>query len=213
MSKGAIRAQRRARSEGRKRRKRMFWLALALVVAAAFIASLLVPGGLSSRGNQGRVGSTINTGGPVKILPDEGRDHLEAGQPAAGGFDTKPATSGPHWQTGPVAAVPSGSPARWGVYEQALPDEVLIHNLEHGGIGLHYDCPEGCPELVEQLTGIIGRNPSQFILAPYPDMGHKIAIASWRHLLYLEEFDEAKIKEFVDAYQDRAPESVPQNQF
>jgi hypothetical protein len=189
----------------------MLWFALAMLVAAAFIASLLVPGGLRSQGDL-TTRSAINTGGPVPILADEGRDHIEAGQPAAS-FKTKPATSGPHWQTLPNAAVPEGSPARWGAYDHALPDEVLIHNLEHGGIGLHYKCPDGCLELIEQLKGIMGRNPSQFILAPYPGMDHRIAITSWRHLLYLEEFDEAKIREFVDAYQDRAPESVPQNQF
>lgn len=212
MTKGAIRAERRARSESRKRRKRMFWYIGAMVLAAAFIASLLVPGGLSSRANLGNLGSTINTGGPVEISPDEGRDHLEPGVKYASGFKTKPATSGPHWQTLPTAAAPDGSPARWGAYDHALPDEVLIHNLEHGGIGLHYNCPDGCPELVGQLKGIMGR-ASQFIVSPYPDMDHKIAITSWRHLLYLDEFDEAKVREFVDAYQDRAPESAPQNQF
>jgi hypothetical protein len=211
MSKGAIRAERRARSESRKRRKRMFWYAGAIMLAAAFIASLLVPGGLTT--NLGDVGPTINTGGPVAILPDEGRGHLEPGVRYGADYRTKPGTSGPHWQTLPSAGVPTGAPARWGIYDRPIPDEVLIHNLEHGGIGLHYNCPEGCPELVEQLRGIIGRNPSQFILAPYPDMDRKIAVTAWRHLLYLDEFDEAKIREFVDAYQDRAPESVPQNPF
>lgn len=212
MTRGAIRAERRARSEGRKRRRRMWWYAGALLVAAAFIASLLVPGGLRSSGSLARKTTTINTGGPVPIQPDQGRDHLEAGQRGSG-YGTKPATSGPHWQALPNAQAPDGSPARWGVYDHVLPDEVLIHNLEHGGIGIHYDCPEGCAGLIEQLKGIVGRNPAQFIVSPYPGMDRKIAITSWRHLLYLDEFDETKIREFVDAYQDRAPESVPQNQF
>src|SRR3970282_513612 len=132
----------------------MFIYVGAITLAAAFIASLLVPGGL--RSNVGRLGSTINTGGPFQILSDEGRAHLEPGVRHTG-FDTRPAASGPHWQTAPTGAVPSGSPARWGAYDQPLPDEVLIHNLEHGGIGLHYSCPDGCAELVDQLKGIMGR--------------------------------------------------------
>ena len=38
-------------------------------------------------------------------------------------------------------------------------------------------------------------------------MKTKISITSWRHLLQLDEFDESKIKEFIKAYRDRAPES------
>ncbi len=44
-------------------------------------------------------------------------------------------------------------------------------------------------------------------------MGSKIAITAWRHILYLDEFDEAQIAEFIDEYLDRAPESVPGNSF
>ena len=212
MSRGAIRAERRARSEGRKRRKRMLWYVLAVVLSAAFIASLLVPGGLRSAARN-RVTSPINTGGPVPIQPDDGRQHLVAGEHWSGKYSTRPATSGPHWQTVPTSAAPDGAPARWGAYDHVLPDEVLIHNLEHGGIGLHYNCPDGCPELAKQLTGIAGPNPALLIVSPYPNMDHKIAITSWRHVLYLDEFDEAKVRAFVDAYQDRAPESAPQNQF
>jgi len=190
----------------------MVWYVLAAVVAAAFIASLLVPGGLSSRGNLGAAGTRINTGGPVKILPDDGRDHLEPGQTHKA-YSSKPATSGPHWATVPRDGAPDGSPVHWGVYDHVVPDEALVHNLEHGGIGLHYDCPEGCADLVERLKGIVGRSPSQFVVSPYPGMEHRIAVTSWRHLMFLDGFDEARIREFVDAYQDRAPESVPGNQF
>jgi hypothetical protein len=190
----------------------MVWYILAVVVASAFIASLLVPGGLSSQGNLGAVGTRINTGGPTALLPDDGRDHVEPGQ-AHKAYSSKPATSGPHWSSAPVAGAPDGAPVRWGIYDHALADEALVHNLEHGGIGLHYDCPEGCPELVDQLKSIPPASYAQFIVAPYPDMQHRIAITSWRHLLFLDEFDEARIREFVEAYQDRAPESVPGNQF
>ncbi|MBI4306668.1 MAG: DUF3105 domain-containing protein [Chloroflexi bacterium] len=212
MTKGAIRAERRVRSDRRKRRRRMFIYAGAIIVAAAFIASLLVPGGLSSRGNIAHSANRINSGGPVPILPDEGRGHIAAGERWSG-YKTKPATSGPHWGTLPVAEAPDGAPVRWGIYDHVIADEALVHNLEHGGISLHYNCPEGCPQLVEQLKAIPSGGVSQFVLSPYPNMDSKIAIVSWRHLLKLEEFDEAKIREFIDAYQDRAPESFTGNQF
>ena len=129
------------------------------------------------------------------------------------GYGVLPA--GWSWRVGGSAVPPAGvpAPARWGVYDTPLPDEVLIHNLEHGGIGLHYDCPDGCDELVQQLEDFLPRNKSQFILSPYSGMETRLAITAWRHHLYLDEFDEERVQEFVDAYQDRAPESVPGNSF
>ncbi|MFW6195243.1 MAG: DUF3105 domain-containing protein [Chloroflexota bacterium] len=180
-------------------------------MALLFVGSLLVPQGFD---NSQQPSSYLNTGGPVEVAPDDGAEHIEPGTtPPEGTYSTTPPTSGPHWFTEPTEAAPDGAPARWGVYDDPLPDQVLIHNLEHGGIGLHYNCPDGCPELVEQLDSLIPPGASQFILAPYPDMDSRIAITSWRHLDKMEEFDEERILEFIDAYQDRAPESVPGNQF
>jgi len=210
MTRGAIRAERRARAGARKRKKQILIYVGVGLLAFVFIASLLVPGGLQRTNPQ--KANQINTGGPVAIAPDDGRGHIDAGV-RGGPYSTTPATSGPHWQTVPVQAAPDGAPARWGFYAYPLPDEVLIHNLEHGGIGLHYDCPEGCASLIEQLKGIVGLNTSMFIVSPYPKMGTRIAITAWRHLMPLAEFDEAKIRAFIEAYQDRAPESVPQNLF
>lgn len=56
-------------------------------------------------------------------VPDIGRNHIAEGQ-LYEGYSSRPATSGPHW----------GAPARWGAYSAQLPDERLVHNLEHGGI-------------------------------------------------------------------------------
>lgn len=168
----------------------------------------------------------LNTEGPVPTHEDEGGIHIGPG----GGqlvhpiphspYRQVPATSGPHYFVADVL-LPNGervtAPARWGTYEFALPDEVLIHNLEHGGIGLHYDCPEGCDDVVEALSEFIPSHHSQFILSPYPNLmeatGSRIAVTSWRHSIHLNEVDEGRIEEFISAYQNRAPESVPGNQF
>ena len=155
----------------------------------------------------------------MPIADDQGRNHIAVGTGFHGAdglpaYNTLPATSGSHWPvTAPSSAAPSGVPARWGPYDAELPDEVLVHNLEHGGIGIHYNCPDGCLETVQQLTDLAPRGFSQFIISPYTAMGSKIAITAWRHILYLEEFDEVQLTEFIDEYLDRAPESVPGNLF
>lgn len=185
-------------------------MSLVGAIAVMFIGALLVPGGLR---DSRRPNANLNTGGPVPILSDEGTGHVALGT-AGGPYNTTPATSGDHWDVAlPSDDVPTGAPARWGVYVDPIPDEVLIHNLEHGGIGLHYNCPDGCDELLDQLTALVPQSATQFIVAPYPEMPSKIALTAWRHLDTMEEFDETRISEFIRAYLDRAPESVPFNQF
>jgi hypothetical protein len=180
-----------------------------IVFAIVFIAALVVT---PNFGAQNSGGGGVNTGGHIALDPDDGRGHIEGNVPNTDAYSVIPATSGPHW-AGSTTPVGVPSPARWGRYDGVLPDEVLIHNLEHGGIGLHYDCAEGCPDIVKALDDIIPRNPSQYIMSPYPGLPSKIAITAWRHHLYLDEVDTEEIRRFIDEYQDRAPESVQQNQY
>ena len=209
MTRGQIREERRDRSRARARRKRSLLMFGGIIFALVFISALVLSPNLNPRTStlQG-----INTGGFIEIDVDQGTSHIPGNAPNTEPYLFTPATSGPHW-VGPTTPVGVPSPARWGQYEQILPDEVLIHNLEHGGIGFHYDCAEACPELVQALNDIIPRNPSLFILSPYPNMPNKIAITAWRHHMYLDEVDEDQIRQFIDQYQDRAPESGPQNQY
>ena len=177
-----------------------------IIFALVFISALVLSPNLTPTRTGG--GGGVNTGGFIELDVTDGAAHIPGNLANPFGYSFVPATSGPHWAG---ATTPAGvpAPAPWGQYRQILPDEVLVHNLEHGGIGLHYDCEGGCPEIVQALDDIIPRNPSQFILSPYVNMPKKIAITAWRHHLYLDEFDEDLIRRFIDEYQDRGLESVP----
>jgi hypothetical protein len=205
MTKGQIREERRVRSRSRQRRKRAILGFFGLAFAIVFIAALVIPRNVQSNNVQG-----INSGGHIALDEDDGRGHIDGGSPYSGTYSVVPATSGPHWAA-PTTSVGVPAPARWGRYEGILPDEVLVHNLEHGGIGFHYDCEDECPEIVKALDDIIPRSPSLYIMSPYAGLPSKIAITAWRHHLYLDEVDEEEIRRFIDEYQNRAPESVPTN--
>lgn len=205
-----IREAQKARSQRKKMRKRALITTGAVIFAVIFIAGLVATPGLT-RNLQNR-DTGVNEGGPVALDKDDGTAHVAPGE-AHAAYSFKPATSGPHWQTAPSTLAPYGAPARWGEYEEALPDEVLIHNLEHGGIGLHYNCPEGCADVVDQLRSLLPSSKSQFILSPYPGMQSKIAVTGWRHHMLMDQVDREKILEFIREYQNRAPESVPGNMF
>ena len=214
MTRSEIRAERRARSQRRRRRRRRLVIAGGLAVAAILIAALLVGPGLTPNRTDDEPRRGLNTGGPAALDVDDGREEIEVGA-SHDPYTHVPATSGAHWSTPPLAGddspAPYGSPARWGEYDVFLPDEVLIQNLENGGIGFHYDCPDGCSEELQALRDIIPTSQSQFIMSPYPGMGSKFTITAWRHHLKLEEVDDQAIRDFIEAYVNRAPESVPGN--
>ncbi len=212
MSRSEIREEQRERSRGRKSRKRFLITAGALLFALVFIGGLVLSPGLFGNNSNDLLG--LNTGGFIALDSDDGRAHVNPGE-SHGPYSYKPATSGTHWITAPSTLAPNGAPARWGTYAEALPDEVLIHNLEHGGVGLHYDCPDGCPEILSALEDIVPSNPSQYILSPYRGIPapYKIAITAWRHHMYLDAVDRETILKFIGEYQNRAPESVPGNSF
>ena len=117
-----------------------------------------------------------------------------------------PATSGWHYPV-PIA------PAPWGGYAEPLPDEVLVHNLEHGGIGVHYNCPSGCADLVEDIVAAIqSQQRTKIVLSPYPAMPTRIALTAWNYLDAFDEFDRERITAFIAAHESspNAPEyNVP----
>ena len=76
----------------------------------------------------------------------------------------------------------------------------LLHNLSHGGIGIHYDCETECNDLISKLDKLRASDDTQIVLSPYRGMKSKIALTSWRHVQFLEEFDEEAINIFIKAY-------------
>ena len=199
------RASRRARRRARRRFLRYGAATAVGAVAAAFIIALFLPGlpvtlggGLFGRGAPD---------GPGERMVDQGRAHIAAEQGHAA-YNSRPGTSGWHYPI-PLA------PARWGVHTEVLADEVLLHNLEHGGVGVHYDCPEGCDELVEQLSAIVNRAVGEglkVIMSPYPDImgGERIALTAWIFLDKFNEFDEERVKAFIKAHES-SPNSPEAN--
>ena len=140
---------------------------------------------------------------PGERIVDQGRDHILP-EDTHVPYESMPATSGPHY-THPYA------PAPWGIYDLALPDEVVVHNLEHGGVGVYYACPNGCPDLVDELTSVVNDaliDGLKVIMLPYPNMGSTISLVAWNFIDKLEHFDQDRIELFINAHESspNAPE-------
>ncbi len=182
------RAIRRARRQRRRRFVRFGIFVAVSGIAALFILSLFAPSLPISIGSSG-------PDGPGQRFSSQGRTHIGLDEDHSP-YNSVPATSGWHYSQ-PLA------PVRWGIHEEFITDEYVIHNLEHGGVAIRYDCPEGCPTLVQQLTDMVTglrEDDAKVVLAPYPGMETPIALTAWTFLLQLNEFDETAIMDFIDAH-------------
>jgi hypothetical protein len=169
---------RAAQEKGRTRRARRRRAGL-----AGGALALLVAGGVAYFGY--RASATQ----PGVLYPSQGNAHIESATMPHADYNTDPPTSGPH--------LPYVAP--WGVHTTPIPRELQVHNLEDGGVLVQYNCE--CPELVAKLKAIVQRYERHVVLAPYPGMKSRIALTAWARLDQLDEFDEARITRFIDAYQ------------
>jgi len=174
----------------RLRHPRLFVATFAILAAAAVIVFLLSGGG----------DSRPDYPYSVLVFEDQGRDDLPVGQ-RYDFYNSDPPTSGPH----------SSQPADWGVHEEPVAKEMQVHNLEHGGVAVLYDCSAGvpldeakCRELREQLAVIVQSDISArklVLMSPYAGLEHRIALTAWRTLDTLDEFDAARIQGFIDHFE------------
>lgn len=128
-------------------------------------------------------------------FPNLGQDHIKVGESHIP-YNSNPPTSGPHYL----------QPADWGVYQNSLPDEQLVHNLEHGGIWISYNDID--PDTQGKLEAIGKANPGSVIVTPRPANDSKIALASWTRLTKLDSYDETKILDFIKANKNKSPEPL-----
>lgn len=137
-------------------------------------------------------------GGPGEALPDQGAPHVSLGTPFD--YNSNPPTSGPHF----------ANPAEWGVYQEGIADQILIHNLEHGGIWIAYS-PRIDAGLVAKLEAFHHEFGRKIIVAPRQANDADIALAAWNHLdkFSASEYSEERVRAFIKAYRNRGPEFVP----
>jgi hypothetical protein len=136
----------------------------------------------------------------VQTFADLGRQHIPAGT-EFDGYNSRPPTSGPH---GPAVA--------WGVQNAPVSEESLVHNLEHGGVVIWYNCDGGpqpldepaCDRLIADLTGVVDSRVDDgmyIVLTPYAEMDNRIALTAWQNLDSFDEFDEKRIEAFIKSFE------------
>ncbi|MCZ6557824.1 MAG: DUF3105 domain-containing protein [SAR324 cluster bacterium] len=187
-SKKEHRAEQAREKTRRKRQKWMLW-ALALAVAAG--------GGAWLYERQANL--------PGQQFETMGQLHIPQGT-LSYAYNSSPPTSGPH-----------ANAVRWGEQSASIPEINQVHNLEHGGVLIQYNCSrlsedQTCSRVRTQLRGIMRKarqtNGHKIVLAPYGKMPHPIAITAWTWLQSFDTPDEAAMLAFAEAHYNNAPEDV-----
>ena len=125
----------------------------------------------------------------------EGRDHIDFSDGHRETYNTNPPTSGAH-----------GGSLNFGVYGEEVPDENVVHNLEHGGIWISY---VGIgDEAILQLEAIAANHPHSVLLSPRSRNDTPIAVVSWGRFMKLDVVDEEVIEKYIRQNINKSPEQL-----
>ncbi len=133
----------------------------------------------------------------AQTFPILSREHVNPGD-AHPAYNSNPPTNGWHYPNW----------ADWGIYADTIPDEYLIHNLEHGGIWISYRDSDNT-ELINQLQQLVSTDSDRVIMTHRAADDSAISVAAWGVLLNLDQFDAASIEAFIQKYRYQGPENVP----
>jgi len=129
---------------------------------------------------------------PGEAVVIQGQEHIAIGA-SHPEYNSNPPTSGWHY----------AQEANWGVYQSELPDERVLHNLEHGGIWISYtEIDDATKTALEKIA----KSNSKVIVTPRSKNDAPIVLASWGRLQKLQAFDEQAILAFIDANSNKSPE-------
>lgn len=163
---------------------------------------------------------------PKPVSPQAGTSAPDAGTPDAGkGSGELCTTNGEceerlqvpepiHVQTNieypdppPVGGPHNPCWGTWGVHAEPLPDDNWVHNLEHGGVILLYNCTEDCSADIAELADFVGSH-RRTLLTEYDVLPHRYAAVAWGYRIQMDTLDIGVLDAFYALHFDEAPESI-----
>ena len=127
----------------------------------------------------------------------QGWDHIADGA-SHPEYNSNPPSSGWHYT----------SSARGGFYNEPLPDERVIHNLEHGDVWIAYH-----PDISDVAKNTLRSFAGQYVVvSPRALNDGDISLVAWGRVDMFDiengVVDEGRIKDFISQYDNRGPEKV-----
>lgn len=129
-------------------------------------------------------------------------------------WNSNPPSSGEHypiwgkWNHTNAASVP-------------LPRGYYVHNEEHGGVILLYNCPKGCPDEISAMQALMGDLPpdplctapgvsTRTLITADPELppGIRFAAAAWGFTYTADCFEVQSMRDFILAHYAHGPENT-----
>ncbi len=187
-----------------RRGSNKFILVVSVVIAVLVIGSFAITAILPSIGGPGEV--TLGTaeahvdGVGVKQEIMRTKNHVDLTGDEADDdvvYNTFPPTSGDHWSAAQSC----------GFYEGAIPDERVVHNLEHSNIVISYNLPNQAD--VEALKEVYNDLDESWrnhftVVRPYDEIAPgQIGLSAWGVLDVMDGIDRDRIQRFYEHYVGR----------
>lgn len=96
----------------------------------------------------------------------------------------------------------------WGVHDQPIGAEHWVHNLEHGGVVLLYNCSDGCSADVARMKAFVTAHP-RTLLTAYAQLPKRFAVVAWNYRIVSDCLADDVLARFYAEHYDRGPESIP----
>ena len=109
-------------------------------------------------------------------------------------YNSTPPTSGDHWSI----------PQRCGFFRDPVPDERIVHNLEHSNIVVSYNLPnqadvDALEDIYNELND--GWRNHFTVVRPYDEIAEgQVALSAWGVLDIMDGLDKERIEQFYQHY-------------
>jgi hypothetical protein len=103
----------------------------------------------------------------------------------------------------PVSGEHAPNPAPCGVHGEPIPNELMVHTLEHGSVGLLYDPVEVELDQIRRLEAIVEDYDDHMFSMPYlGELNKPVVVAAWGHTMELDDVDADSIEQFIEEFRN-----------
>ncbi len=164
---------------GRRQRQQRLNIAIGAGIATVIVAAIALQ-------------VVREAGKPGERFRTQGNLHLASLSSPHVPYNSDPPTSGPHMP----------GIASWGSYTTVQPDELLVHNMEDGGVIVWYDMgTEAENAAAVDLLSEVTRGYNRIVIAPRENLGTPFVLTAWTRLQRFETLDREGMIRFIEAYE------------
>lgn len=194
----AARQERIAIARRKKKAKRQRQSLIAGIVVLSLLGAIFY--GVNKSRNEGKAAARAATAAGcsgIQQVKNEGREHKPVAEISPDTYKSNPPTSGTHAAEGA---------ANWGSYNEETPAATLVHNLEHGGIVIHYK--DQSDEQIDAIASFVDGYTDGVVSNPNPKIETPIAIASWDSKQGCKTFSPEAVAGYIRERCNKGPEKI-----